>query len=103
MDPVIPRLFRATPSSVFAGGRPLRAVPTRCPVNTSRYLCQHLEPRLLLAANALYPALTLDPADRLMNSRVLGDWNGATSDGWQVNNVATWTAAGGALTLTSQN
>jgi len=58
----------------------------------------------MMAASALYPALTLDPANRLMNARVLGEWNtDGNSDLWQTNNVSSWTVSGGNLTLTSQN
>src|SRR5262245_14287893 len=62
-----------------------------------------LEGRTLLAVSATVPALVLDPADRLAASRVLGEWNGATTDGWILNNAQSSSVAGGTISLTSLN
>ncbi len=58
---------------------------------------------MLLTLSPLYPSVAFDPADRLSSSRVLGDWNGDTLDGWTVNNAASSSVAAGVLTVTSQN
>src|SRR4051812_21428629 len=71
--------------------RRISPVHARTAVRAGHPGCEPLEQRLMMAASALYPALTLDPADRLMNSRVLGEWNtDGNSDSWQVNNVSSW-------------
>ena len=49
-----------------------------------------------------FTAVVVDPVDRLATSRVLGDWNGATTDGWLVSNADSSSVAGGSLTATSQ-
>src|SRR5262245_43007219 len=65
---------------------------------------ERLELRAMLAASALYPAVTLDPVDRLATSRILGEWaTDGNFDGWIVNNAASSSVAGGTLTVTSQN
>ena len=64
---------------------------------------EQLETRILLTLSALYPTVTLDPSTRLATSDVLGEWNGATQDGWTVNNAASTTVANGSITVTSQN
>ncbi|HEY7091492.1 MAG TPA: LamG-like jellyroll fold domain-containing protein [Tepidisphaeraceae bacterium] len=74
--------------------------------NSSYKLCfqvEALESRTLLAVSALFPAVVLDPPDRLATSRVLGAWDGATTDGWLVNNAQSSNVAGGTISLTSQN
>src|SRR5262245_18596399 len=65
-----------------------------------------LEPlgsRTLLAVSATVPAVVLDPASRLATTRVLGEWNGATTDGWVLNNAQGSSVAGGTISVTSQN
>ena len=43
---------------------------------------EHLEPRMLLTLSANFHPVVVDPVDRLAGSRVLGEWNGTTLDGW---------------------
>src|SRR5262245_3445655 len=64
---------------------------------------EQLESRNLLAVSVLYPAVTLDPADRLTTSNVLGEWSGTTQDGWVVNNSPNTIVAGGTITVSSAN
>jgi autotransporter-associated beta strand protein len=51
--------------------------------------------------SADYEPIEVDPASRLMNAIVLGEWNGATLDGWTVANAASSSVADGSLTVTS--
>ena len=47
--------------------------------------------------------MVVDPSDRLATSDILGDFSGTSLGGWVVNNAASSSVGGGALTVTSQN
>jgi carbonic anhydrase/acetyltransferase-like protein (isoleucine patch superfamily) len=62
-----------------------------------------LEAAITAGYSSYFQAVVLDPPTRLMNSRVLGEWNGTGLDGWSVSNAASSSVAGGVLTVTSQS